>query len=182
MTPVGVRRVLLVGFMGSGKSTVGPLVASGLSWRFLDFDDSIEDEEGRSVADIFRQRGEEHFRRVEGRIALRLLEEDHVVLGSGGGWAAVVGRLDALPEGTVSIWLRVSPNEAVRRVGDEASVRPLLAGTDPLGAAEALLSKRAPRYGQAHLEVDTNGRTPEEVAAEILTLLERISSGVNVAN
>ncbi len=171
-----VRRVLLVGFMGSGKSTVGPLVAETLSWRFQDFDDRIEASEGRSVAEIFRQQGEAHFRSVEARVASRLLKEDEVVLGSGGGWAAIPGRLDALPKGTVSVWLRVSVAEAIVRASAESGVRPLLAGEDPGARAEALLAERSPRYARAHLSVDTDGRTPEDVAAEILELLERRGS------
>lgn len=177
-----VRRVLLVGFMGSGKSTVGPLVAAGLSWRFLDFDGCIEEAEGLSVADIFRTHGEAHFRSVESEIAERLLAEDRVVLGSGGGWAAEPGRLDTLPEGTVSVWLRVSADEAVERVRPQAGVRPLLATEDPRSRAEALLSERAPRYGHAHLTVETDGRAPEEVASEILSLLQQRRSEAEIAN
>jgi shikimate kinase len=172
-----VRRVLLVGFMGSGKSTVGPLLAERLSWRFVDFDDVVEEREGLSVAEIFGRHGEGRFRRVEAEVAERLLGEDHIVLGSGGGWAAAPGRLDALPNGTLSVWLQVSPAEAVERVSPEAAVRPLLAGGDPLAAAEALLSERARHYGHAHLKVETDGRTPQDVAAEILTLLERWTPG-----
>jgi len=177
-----VRRVLLVGFMGSGKSTVGRLVAAGLSWRFLDFDDRIEEVEGRSVAEIFRTQGERYFRRVESEIAEDLLSEDHVVLGSGGGWAAAPGLLDALPDGTVSVWLRVSADEAVERVRPQAGVRPLLATGNPRSKAEALLSERAPRYGHAHLTVETDGRTPEDVAAEILALIRRKRPGIEIAN
>jgi shikimate kinase len=177
MIAPGVRRVLLVGFMGSGKSTVGPLLAESLSWRFHDFDEGIEASEGMSVAEIFRQRGEEHFRSIEARIAAKLLLEEEVVLGSGGGWAAVPGRLDALPTGMVSVWLRVTAAEAIVRARADSGVRPLLAGADPDARAEALLAERAPRYARAHLSVDTTGRTPEDVTADILKLLERHGPG-----
>ena len=167
-----IRRLLLVGFMGSGKSTVGPILAEALSWRFVDFDDRIEAEEGRSVRRIFAEDGEPHFREVEERIARSLLAERDVVLGSGGGWAAVPGRLRALPSGTLSVWLRVSPEVAVARAGS-GGARPLLAGPDALGRARELLAARAPIYAEAAHEVDTDGRTPLDVGRTILALLER---------
>ncbi len=167
-----IRRVLLVGFMGSGKSTVGPLVAEALSWRFVDFDDRIEQEEGRSVPRIFADEGEPYFRSVEEGVARALLEEADVVLGSGGGWAAVPGRLKALPPGTLSVWLRVSPEVAVARAGSSGD-RPLLTGPDPLATARRLLERRVSAYAEAQAEVDTDGRTPIDVSRTILALVER---------
>lgn len=167
-----IRRVVLVGFMGSGKSTVGPLLAEALSWRFVDFDDRIERDEGRSVRRIFEEEGEPWFRALEERVARSLLEEPEVVLGSGGGWAAVPGRLRALPSDTLTVWLRVSPDVAVVRTGAAAD-RPLLAGADPLGAAVELLAARSPAYAEATVEVDTDGRTPLDVSRTVLALLER---------
>ncbi len=177
MSSDSVRRVLLVGFMGSGKSTVGPLLAERLGWRFIDFDREVEASDGLPVAEIFRQRGEAHFRHVEARVAVRLLHEEAVVLGSGGGWAAGKGLLDGLPSGTVSVWLRVGAAEALARTAAQSGLRPLLAGANPEATARALLAERSPRYARAHLAVDTDGRTPEDVTAEILELLERHGSG-----
>jgi shikimate kinase len=166
--PLDVHRVLLVGFMGSGKSTVGPLLAARLGWRFVDFDATLEAEEGISVAEIFRTRGEAWFRNAESRIARELLARDRVVLGSGGGWGSSSQRLRGLPEGTVSVWLRVSPEEAVRRAAGAAGTRPLLTGPDPLEEARRLLEERARGYAAAHVGVDTDGRTPKDVVEEIL--------------
>lgn len=158
--------------MGSGKSTVGPLLARSLAWRYEDFDAHVERAEGRPIREIFRDEGEPYFRRVEARVARTLLEQDHVVLGSGGGWAAVPGRLRSLPEETVSVWLRVSPEVAVERsVGGPE--RPLLSGPDALGRARELLEGRVPGYAEANLEVDTDGQTPEDVTKTIVALLER---------
>jgi shikimate kinase len=158
--------------MGSGKSTVGPLVAEALSWRFVDFDDHIEREDGRSVGRIFAEEGEPYFRRVEERVARSLLEEAEVVLSSGGGWAAVPGRLRALPPGTLSVWLRVSPEVSVARAASSGD-RPLLAGPDPLATARRLLATRVSAYAEAEAEVDTDGRTPIDVSRTILALVER---------
>ena len=98
---VQVRRLVLVGFMGSGKSTVGPLLAARLGWGFVDVDATLETEEGASVAEIFRTKGEAYFREAEVRVATRVLERDRIVVGSGGGWGASAGRLRALPRGTI---------------------------------------------------------------------------------
>lgn len=166
-------RILLVGFMGSGKSCVGRPLARALDWRFVDFDEAIAAEEGRSVPEIFRTVGEAHFRRAEARVGRRLLGEDRVVLASGGGWAAAPGRLDALPPGTATFWLRVSADEAVRRVGAAAALRPLLAAPNADERATRLLEEREPFYRLADWAVDTDGRSVEDVTAEILGILRR---------
>lgn len=166
-----VRRVVLVGFMGSGKSSVGSVLARRLGWDFVDLDEQVEEAEGRSVAAIFAESGEPRFRAAEARAADEALEREGMVLAPGGGWAAQPGRLRALPSGTRTVWLRVSPEEAVRRSGLVPGSRPLLAGPDPLARARELLAQREPFYAQSDLEVDTEGRTVEDVAARILASL-----------
>lgn len=166
-------RILLVGFMGSGKSSVGRALGRALDWRFVDFDDAVSAEEGRSVPEIFRASGEDHFRRAEARVGQRLLGEDRVVLASGGGWAAAPGRLDALPPGTATFWLRISSDEAVRRVGGGAGLRPLLAAPGAEERATRLLEEREPFYRLANWAVDTDGRSVEDVTAEVLGILRR---------
>jgi shikimate kinase len=168
-----LRRVLLVGFMGSGKSSVGRAVARALGWRFIDFDRAVAAEEGRSVPEIFRTLGEAHFRSAEERVGGRLLGEDRVVLASGGGWAAAPGRLDAVPPGTESFWLRVSPEEALGRVGSRPGRRPLLAAGNAKETAARLLAEREPHYAGASSAVDTDGRSVEDVTAEVLEILRR---------
>lgn len=168
-----LHRILLVGFMGSGKTTVGRRIATVLGWRFIDFDDAVAAEEGRSVPEVFRTRGEAHFRRVEARVGGRLLSEDRIVLASGGGWAAVAGHLDEVPPRTETFWLRVSPEEAVRRASLEPGDRPLLAAGDPLETARRLLDEREPYYARAGSVVDTDGRSVDDVTTEVLAILGR---------
>jgi len=164
-------RILLIGFMGAGKTSVGRSLARALGWRFVDFDDAIVAEEGRTVAAIFRDSGEPHFRGVEARVGQALLAQREVVLASGGGWAAEPGRLDEVPSGTETFWLRVSPSEALRRASRDPGKRPLLAVESPEERIARLLEEREPAYARAGSVVDTDGRTVEDVTTEILRIL-----------
>jgi shikimate kinase len=171
VTAAALDRILLIGFMGSGKTSVGKQVAEALGWRFIDFDDEIEAEAGASVAQIFAKLGEPGFRALEERVARRLLESRRVVLASGGGWAAAPGRVESVPAGTATFWLRVSPEEAVRRAGASAGTRPLLNRSDALEEARRLVEWRAPFYMEARWTVDTERSAVEDVTARILGIL-----------
>jgi len=173
VTTEALDRVLLVGFMGSGKTSVGRALASRLGWRFIDFDDEIVREAGASIPELFEKHGEPHFRALEADVSERLLGERHVVLGSGGGWGAVPGRLTALPPGTESFWLQVSAPTVIRRVSAEQGARPLLDRGDALEEASRLLATRAPIYAQARWTVDTEHSSVEDVTARILDTLIR---------
>lgn len=177
MTPPTLDRVLLIGFMGSGKTSVGRRVAERLGWRFVDFDDAIEAEEGATVAEIFAGRGEPYFRELEERVARRLLTDRSVVLASGGGWAAAPGRLESVPPGTASFWLQVSAPEALRRAGVAAGTRPLLARPDAHEEAIRLIARRAPYYKEATWAVDTERSSVEDVSARILAILAEAYPG-----
>ena len=166
-----IRRVVLVGFMGSGKSTVGRLVAERLGWRFIDFDEAIERREGRSVAEIFADSGEKYFRAVESDVGSEHLTRTDVVLATGGGWAARPGRLDALPEGTCTVWLRVNAETAVARARSDGGPRPLLETEEPVERARSLLTERTAYYSKAEHHLDTGGVPPDELAETIVDLV-----------
>ncbi|MBI4537904.1 MAG: shikimate kinase [Gemmatimonadetes bacterium] len=163
-----VRRVLLVGFMASGKTAVGKLLAHSLRWPFVDFDAVIEERTGCTIPEIFRDLGEEAFRRLEAEVGEELLARERVVLASGGGWAATPGRLDDLDPATLSVWLRVSPETAVRRARAARQTRPLLEVRDPVRTARNLLEQREPHYRRARLVVDSEDASPDELARVIL--------------
>jgi shikimate kinase len=168
----GPQRIVLVGFMAAGKSTVGRHLAGALGWDFHDLDEVVETREGRTIAAIFAESGESFFREVEARVAEEYLSRERVVLATGGGWAARPGRLGTLPDRTLTVWLKVSAAEAVRRAGGGEG-RPLLAGSDRVEGAAALLRQRTSRYAAADIEVDTEGRTAEDVSAQILARVAR---------
>ena len=173
LTPPRVSRILLVGFMGSGKSAVGRRLAALMDWRFLDMDAEVEAEADRPVPEIFRDEGEARFRELEAEVARGLLRRDRVVIASGGGWPCAPGRMEKLPEGTLAVWLRVSPEEAVRRVRSGVTPRPLLEVDEPLRRARELLDARKPFYGKAHWKVQTEGRSSDAVAGELQARFER---------
>jgi shikimate kinase len=163
-----VRNVLLVGFMGSGKSTVGRRLAERLSWAFEDFDAEVERRAGRTIAELFAERGEPAFRALEARVAEGLLERPRIVLASGGGWPARPGRMESLDRGTLSVWLRVEAETALARVRDDPTVRPLLDVPDPLAAARALIREREAWYGRATLHLDTERTSPDALTDAIV--------------
>jgi len=164
-------RVLLVGFMASGKSSVGKELASRLGWDFQDFDPVIEARAGKSVSRIFEEDGEVEFRRLESGVAQELLARSDTVVASGGGWPAQPGSWKVVPEDTLSIWLRVSPEVAVRRASAEGSTRPLLDGEDATDRATALLIAREASYRRARYSLDSEQYGPVELAGEILNLM-----------
>jgi shikimate kinase len=153
--------------MGSGKTKVGQALARRLGWTFRDFDQEIRSRVGLPIPDIFREHGEARFREMEEQVGADLLQEEGVVLASGGGWPIAPGRMEGLPEGTLSVWLRVLPEEAVRRAREEGPSRPLLEVTDPVGRARQILAEREACYGKAHLALDTMEAGAEELARSI---------------
>jgi shikimate kinase len=159
-----IQRVVLLGFMAAGKTETGAALARRLGWAHLDLDREIERRAGRTVAAIFASEGEARFREMETEATREVALRTRVILSPGGGWVERAENLAALGPGTLSVWLQVSPEEAVRRASATPGERPLLAGPDPLAAARRLLARRAPFYEDADLRVRTEGRTPGEVA------------------
>lgn len=174
-TMPGVDRILLVGFMGSGKSTAGRILAERLGWDFLDFDDEIEARLGRIIGEVFETEGESFFRREESIVGRELLSNRRVVLASGGGWPAQSGNWDGVPPGTVSVWLEVAPETVVERLTGDASNRPLLAKNDRFRQARTLIGARFASYERADYRVVTDSSTPLEVACEIEALVRNRS-------
>lgn len=171
MAPSTIRRVLLVGFMGSGKTRIGQLLAQRLGWGFRDFDQEVKSRSGLPIPELFRQHGEVRFRELEEELGRGLLEEEAVVLASGGGWPAAVGRMEELGPDTFSVWLQVTPEEAVRRVTSQGPTRPLLAVENPLERAREILTQREEYYRKADGVLDSQEGSPEYLARRIAELM-----------
>ena len=166
MTAEGTRpRVVLVGPMGAGKSTVAALLAQAWGLSVRDTDDDIEAAEGRTIPDIFVESGEEHFRELERAAVAEALVSHAGVLALGGGAVLAEDTRDLLAGHDV-VFLRVGLSDAVKRVGLGVG-RPLLLG-NVRSRIKALLDERTPVYESvATLVVETDGRTPQQVADEI---------------
>ncbi|MGH9077833.1 MAG: shikimate kinase [Acidimicrobiales bacterium] len=173
-----VTRVLLVGMMGAGKSTVGRIVAGRLGWDYLDSDDEIVRSTGSSVPEIFAARGEAAFRAEEARVLAEATGSagPAVVSVAGGAVLDPANRRRIGAAGLV-VWLRAGPAVLSERVGD-GSGRPLL-GAQPHEALERLYDARRPLYeALAEVTLDVDGLTPDEVAEAVLAAVEGRGSPV----
>ncbi|WP_419858046.1 shikimate kinase [Candidatus Palauibacter irciniicola] len=171
------RKIWLVGLSGSGKSTIGPILARRLGYRFVDLDREIEARAGESISRMFRRRGEGEFRRLEADESARMARKKNVVVATGGGWMARRD-IDRASGGRVRVWLRVRPETAIHRLSREgAEARPLLAGSDPEAALATLLAAREAAYAEAEVVLETDGREPEAVVEVALRSLRHFAAG-----
>lgn len=161
--------ISLTGFMGCGKSSTGRELAARLGARFLDLDAEIVARDGRPIPEIFHEGGESAFRAVELETLRAVLDAadtagEDLVLALGGGTLTLPEARALVLSRTRCVWLRTRLETIRERLGASDASRPLFAD------AEALYAAREPIYAQAHLAVDTDGKTPAEVAGEIVAL------------
>ncbi len=165
-----VSRLILTGFMGAGKSTVGAILARDLGWRFMDLDRVIEAGSKSTVAEIFRDYGEADFRRRERQAVQQLISEEEIVLALGGGTIEDDSTRSLLihSPGNCLVFLHAELPDLLARCMVEGNVRPLLAAPDAL---EARHTRRLPHYRAAHVTLTTTGLAPREVADRVLAHL-----------
>jgi shikimate kinase len=162
--------IILSGFMGTGKTSVGRRLAERLAFEFVDLDDLIEAEARLPIPQIFATRGEAAFRALEREMVARMRGRERSVIATGGGAIVDRGNLEALRRIGVVIALTAAPEVIVSRIGGGED-RPMLWGLDTRQRIMALLAERAPAYAQADLLVDTSSRSVDEVVEHILGLL-----------
>ncbi len=164
------ENIILTGFMGTGKSTVGNVLARRLGYQFVDSDGLIVELTGKTIAEIFQTEGEESFRKYEAAVAVQLAEKKDVVIATGGRLMLDPENASRLGSSGRVFCLTASPNEIVSRLRTEEGKRPLLDVPDPRARIEELLAERAAGYGQ-YLQIRTDSRSIEEVAREIELLM-----------
>lgn len=170
-----VNRILLTGFMGSGKTTVGPLIADQLGYRFIDLDERVEQAAGRPAADLFHQHGESRFRALETAVLTQALSEEDVVIATGGGALISEGTMQMAKDGGVVIYLKASVKTLTSRLEADKH-RPLLkddAGRVLKGGLLAeriteILESRLRFYEQAEATVEVDDMTPPDIAAAVV--------------
>ena len=168
MSSVADLNVVLTGFMGSGKTTVGRIVARQLGWTFVDTDEVIVARHG-PIERIFAERGEDAFRSMEQEVAAEVARAEQQVIATGGRMLLDPANADALTATGRVFCLVADADEIVRRLqaDTDGPVRPLLAGDDPAAAVARLLSERAAGYGQFE-QIYTAGHSPQDIAADII--------------
>jgi len=164
--------VYLVGFMGSGKTTVGRLVAELMNWPFLDLDAEIERGEGRSIARIFSQFGEVHFRELEQMYLRSISGPEHLVVGLGGGTYEAAANREFIESNGMSVYLATSLEDVCRRIAADGS-RPLFSNTEQVAE---LYQRRLTSYNMARERIETNNVDPPMIAERIVRLMTSVTS------
>lgn len=162
-----MKNIVLLGFMGTGKTAVGKILAQKFSLEFVDLDNLIEEDMGMSINDIFFNFGEPYFRDREKEMVRRISSKKKLVIATGGGAVLDDENIENLRRNGILITLMASVEEIYRRISKTKN-RPLLDVAYPEKTIREMLELRRPRYELADFIVNTSGRAAEEVAEEIL--------------
>lgn len=176
MTPNSIPNLVLTGFMGTGKTSVGRMVAERLDRPFVDLDDVIVARAGKPIPRIFAEDGEPAFRALEAAVCAEMREAAGLVVAAGGGAVVDPANREALAAGGLVICLEAAAEAILARVGGDGG-RPLLAGGDPLMRIRELLAQRAGAYAAHPLRLDTTGLTPAAAAERVLGIAAGLPEG-----
>lgn len=166
-----MRNIILVGFMGTGKTVVGKKVAERLNLRYVSTDDVIEEREQRPISEIFATEDEPYFRTVEKEVVKEVSQMENVVIAAGGGAVLDEENVRNLKAHGVMICLSATPQAILKRTKED-SARPLLKVEDPKKKIKELLRLRAPYYAKADYTIDTSNLTVEEVVGKVVELVK----------
>ncbi len=164
-----MNNIYLVGFMCSGKSTVGKLLAKELGKEFIDIDKLIEKQTGKKITQIFKEKGESYFRKLEKEKIKEISDKKGLVVSTGGGLGADLENMNLMKKTGTVIWLKVSIDTVLKRCGTDRS-RPMLSLPDE--KLKQLFREREDVYKLADITIETEGKTPEQVFNEIKFLLK----------
>ena len=166
------KNIVLIGFMGTGKSTVGKILAKKMNRKLEDVDHRIEEKEKRRIAEIFEKQGEPYFRKLEKEMVREVAAASNLVITTGGGAVVDEENFSALRQNGIVVALVANAETIYNRVKD-ARHRPLLKTGDMLGEIRRLLEVRKPCYDCADMKFLTDGKTAAQVAEEIQAALEK---------
>ena len=158
--------IVLVGFMGTGKTSIGRRLSSQLRMRYVDTDDVVERDSGRRISDIFAEDGEAAFRELESDAVCKVSKLCNHVISTGGGVVLKEANMVALKRNGVVFCLTATAKEIYRRVGHQTH-RPLLQTPDPLAQIQTMLAERQPYYAEADHTISTTGRSFGEIVTHI---------------
>lgn len=165
-----MKNIYLVGFMGSGKSTVGKILAEKLNMNFVDIDKLIEEKEGMKIKDIFERKGESYFRELERKQIEATVKQEGLVVSTGGGLGANLDNMNFMKKNGDVVWLDVSLNTVLDRLKNDQD-RPLL--KQPTEKIKQLFEERKNVYRLANIRVNVDKKTPSQIVEEILTKIKR---------
>lgn len=172
MKNIGMKNIVLTGFMGTGKSEVSKKLSKILGWKVIDIDTEIEKSQNMKITEIFKQFGEPGFRDIETETIKKLSKNKNVIISTGGGAVLRQENMDALRESGVIICLTAAPETILKRTSNNND-RPLLQVEEPLKKIRDLLEFRMPYYEKADIMIDTENKTPLEVVEEIMDKIKK---------
>lgn len=163
-------RVYLIGYMGSGKSTIGKKLSRKLGFGFIDLDGYVEEHYGKSIPSIFEEEGEQRFRELEKKYLSEVSQLENVIISTGGGTPCFFGNMDMMNRSGVTIYLKMSVAALANRLENARTQRPLLTGLTREGLKDFIkeaLQKREPFYNQAHYLISGENADVDELMALI---------------
>jgi shikimate kinase len=164
---LGRRPIVLIGMMGAGKTTVGRRIAAKLGRHFVDSDEEVEKAAGMTIEDIFKAHGEADFRAGEVKVIARLLKDDHIVLGTGGGAFINAETRELVKSTAISVWIKADFELLFQRVSRRSN-RPLLKTANPRETLQKLIDARYPIYAEADITVVSTDVPQDQVASQVI--------------
>ncbi len=168
--------IYLIGFMGSGKSTVGKKLAIALNWSFIDLDDVIAAQEGLSIPEIFESQGEEYFREAESRALKTVAGKSEMVIACGGGTPCSDENFSVIKETGITIYLKMSVSALVSRLEKSKTIRPLVAGKEKKemeATVQRLCNERSHWYEQADIITESLNADVEILTEQLTTRIKK---------
>lgn len=166
-----MKNIVLTGFMGTGKTTIGKELAQMLHMKLVDVDEEIESAQGMTINDIFKTYGEQHFRDIETAMIKKLSQDQNIIISTGGGAVLRDENMAALKEKGTIFCLNASVETILERTGGSQD-RPLLKVENPKKKISELLAYRRPFYEKAGIMIETDGRSPLLIAEEIMEIMK----------